>query len=262
MKKYYLICNWKMNLGVAESRDLTKVIKEGLISLRAINLFEFIICPTFPAIISVKEVLGNCPIKLGAQDAFWQENGAFTGEVSVSTLKELGVKYIIIGHSERREYLKETNEMVNLKIKRVLENDLIPIICVGETFEERREGMKDAIITNQVAAALSELTINPQQQIIIAYEPVWVIGSGQAVSPEEAEHTHLVIRQALFDIAYENRWLDGENLVRSNFKLIYGGSVNQENIKDFFERKAMDGVLIGNASLQAERIFNLIKAIK
>lgn len=251
-----------MNLGIQESRDLAKKIKEGLIQMRAINLAEFVICPTFPALLAVKETLGNCPMKLGAQDVFWQDNGAFTGEVSVSTLKELGVKYIIVGHSERRDYLKENNEMINWKVKKVLANNLIPIICVGETFEERREGMKDTIITNQVASALSEIEIKPDQTIIIAYEPVWVIGSGQAVLPEEAEHTHLVIRQALFDVAYENRWPDGENLARSNFKLIYGGSVNQENIKEFFERKAMDGVLVGNASLQAEKVFNLINAIK
>lgn len=251
-----------MNLGIQESRDLAKKVKEGLIQMRAVNLAEFVICPTFPALLAVKETLGNCPIKLGAQDVFWQDNGAFTGEVSVATLKELGVKYIIVGHSERRDYLKENNEMINWKVKKVLANNLIPIICVGETFEERREGMKDTIITNQVASALSEIEIKPDQTIIIAYEPVWVIGSGQAVLPEEAEHTHLVIRQALFDVAYESRWLEGENLVRSNFKLIYGGSVNQENIKEFFERKAMDGVLVGNASLQAEKVFNLIKAIK
>lgn len=260
-KKYYLIANWKMNLGISESVALARVVKANILKTRVSNFLEFVICPTYPAIIPVKETLGNISIKLGAQDVFWAENGAFTGEVSVTTLKELGVKYIILGHSERREYLKETNEMVNQKVKTVLAHGLIPIICVGETFEERREGLKDSIITNQVAAALANISINPDQQIIIAYEPVWVIGSGQAVLPEEAEHTHLVIRQALFDLAYENHWPAGENFIRQNITLIYGGSVNEENINEFLERRGVEGLLVGTASLDAKKLFNLIKAI-
>jgi len=261
-KKYYLIANWKMNLGISASLSLTREMKSNLLKARVASFLEFVICPTYPALLSVKEALGNMPIKLGAQDVFWAESGAYTGEVSASTLKELGVKYVIIGHSERRQYLKESNKMVNQKVKTVLFNDLIPIICVGETFEERREGLKDSIITNQVVASLSEIILKPTQQIIIAYEPVWVIGSGQAVSPEEAEHTHLVIRQALFDLAYENHWPEIDSLIKQNIWLIYGGSVNEANVKDFLEKKAVEGLLVGTASLDAHKLFNLIKAIK
>lgn len=261
-KKYYLILNWKMNLGILESRDLARNIKENLNRIKAADFLEFIICPSYPAIALVREALGYSQIKLGAQDVFWTDKGAYTGEVSVLSLKEMGVKYVLVGHSERRQYLNESNEMINKKTTEILKNGLVPIICVGETFEERREGMKDAIVTNQLAAALTNVNLNPDQQIIIAYEPVWVIGSGQAVLPEEAEHTNLVIRQALFDIAYENNWPSGNELIEKNIKLIYGGSVNEDNVKEFLSKKAIDGLLIGTASLDPEKIFNLIKTIK
>lgn len=251
-----------MNLGIIESRDLARTIKEKLSLTKAASFLEFIICPTYPAIPIVRETLGYSQIKLGAQDVFWADKGPYTGEISILALKEMGVKYVLVGHSERRQYLHESNEMINKKVMEILKNGLVPIICVGETFEERREGMKDAIVTNQLAAALANVNLNPNQQVIIAYEPVWVIGSGQAVLPAEAEHTNLVLRQALFDIAYENNWLNGKELIEKNIRLIYGGSVNEDNVKEFLSKKSINGLLIGTASLDPEKIFNLIKIIK
>jgi triosephosphate isomerase (TIM) len=261
MSKYYLILNWKMNLGINNSKKLGGLIATELRNQQIWDKVNLIICPTYPAILPVKEVLGNFGVRLGAQDVFWAKNGAYTGEVSATTLKELGIKYVIIGHSERRAYLKESDEMINKKVKSALENDLVPIICVGETFDERREGLKDFIISRQVTSALNEVKLSPDQEIIFAYEPVWVIGSGQAVSTVEAEHTHLVIRQLLFDIADANNWPSGQELARK-VKIIYGGSVNDENINDFLDCPTIEGVLVGSASVDAGKILSLIRSIK
>jgi len=250
-----------MNLGILESRDLATAIKKKVNYKDLAKLSDFVICPTYPAIAEVKNALGNWQARLGAQDVFWARNGAYTGEVSIATLKELGVKYVILGHSERREFLNETGGIINKKVKAVIESGLIPVICVGETFEERRDGLKDAVVTNQVAAALNEILLRPGQKVVVAYEPVWMIGSGQAVSPEEVEHTHLVIKQAIFDLAYENGWLEPDVVVHHDLKIIYGGSVDEENIKGFIERSAINGVLVGGASLSAEEVYKLIKAI-
>jgi len=245
-----IIANWKMNLSLEESVTLVKAIDERIGKLKEL---ELVICPSFVFLDRIGQFLSNkkSKIKLGAQDIFWEEKGAYTGEISGKMLKEMGCEYVIIGHSERRGYLNETDEMVHQKVKTALDERLIPIICVVESFRERGSGQKDYVVIKQVNYALKGIEVVGSQKIIIAYEPVWVIGSGQAVKPEEAEYTHQVIRQALLD-------LYSPDLIEKNFRIIYGGSVDGKNIKSFLQREMVDGVLVGGASIKVETFIALV----
>lgn len=251
MDKKIIIANWKMRLTA---------VKAGQVADEFVEIYqprpkvEVVICPTFTSIKLVSEKIKNQEIKLGAQDCFWEPEGAFTGAVSPQDLKELGCQYVIVGHSERRSYLNETNESVNKKVKAALKQGLIPVICVGETFEERQEGNKDFVVLTQVAKAIEGVSLNSTDQLIVAYEPVWVIGSGQAVEPEEAEHTHQVIKQVLIDQLEASA-------IRGKVKIIYGGSVDSSNIKDFFNQPNIDGALVGGASLNPVEFNELIQTI-
>lgn len=247
--KKIVIANWKMKLGVPQSVDLAK----GLKNISANNV-EVAVCPSFVSLTEVAKVLSGSVVKLGAQDCFWEASGAYTGEVSANYLREAGCEFVIIGHSERRQYLAETNEMVHKKIKMALAANLIPVLCVGETFEQRQNGAKDYVIIEQTTKALEGLEVGPDQRVIIAYEPVWVIGSGQAIDPQEAAASHQVIRQSLFDIFPAPS-------INNNFSVIYGGSVDGENISYFTELENIDGVLVGGASLQVEAFKSIIKNV-
>lgn len=256
MKRSIFVANWKMNLTSAETEDLTEKLSQGLRTF-ANEKTEIILCPAFPALDNLSLILKKenpANLKIGAQDVFWEERGAFTGEVSVKMLKEVDCRYVIVGHSERRANLGETDEMVNKKVKILLENDLVPIICVGETFEERQRGIRDVVVARQVAAAIQGVELFGNKKVIIAYEPVWVIGTGQAVLPEDAEHSHRMIREALM----ENFSVD---IIEKHFQIIYGGSVDSKNIGDFVSRENIDGVLVGGASLKVEEFVKMIKEI-
>lgn len=251
MTKKYIIANWKLKLSLSESEKLAraavKKIPKKLVSK------EIILCPSFTALPAVQKIIKKSLLKLGAQNAFWEDRGAFTGEISGLLLKELGVEYAILGHSERRQYLNETDEMIHLKIKSVINEGLTPILCVGETFDQRKEGSKDYIIRQQITTALEGLTPSLSQKIIVAYEPVWVIGSGQAVEPKEAEYTHQVIKQALID-------LFASSLVLKNFPIIYGGSVDAANAGEFLKQETIHGILVGSASLQADEFAKIAQS--
>lgn len=245
-----------MNLTVAETEDLTEKLSQGLRSL-ANEKTEIILCPAFPALDNLSLILRKenpADLKIGAQDVFWEEKGAFTGEVSVKMLKEADCRYVIVGHSERRKNLGETDEMVNKKVKILLENDLTPIVCVGETFEERQKGIRDVRVAAETTAAVEGIELFGNKKIIIAYEPVWVIGTGQAVEPEDAEHSHRMIREALLEIF-------PPDAIEKHFQIIYGGSVDSKNIRDFVDRENIDGVLVGGASLKVEEFVKMIKEI-
>ncbi|MFA6322440.1 MAG: triose-phosphate isomerase [Candidatus Buchananbacteria bacterium] len=242
-----IIANWKMKLSLAETLALAKTLK-----MKADKKAEVVVCPTFPALAETAKVLKGGRIKLGAQDCFWENSGSYTGEVSAPQLKEIGCQFVIIGHSERRKYLNETDEMIHAKTKAALEAGLTPIICVGETFEQRQEGAKDYVIIHQTTKALEGIEIKSHQQVIVAYEPVWVIGSGQAVSPNAAQEVHDVIRQVLLD-------LFNLEVVSNNFRIVYGGSVDQTNVKDFLSLENTSGVLVGMASLRPSDFLPLIK---
>lgn len=236
-----------MKLGVTESVELANEIKKKVTARD-----NLVICPSFVSLLEVAKVIKNSNIKLGAQDCFWESTGAYTGEVSAAQLRETGCEFVILGHSERRQYLKETDEMVHQKVKMAVAAGLIPILCVGETFKQRQEGAKDYILIQQTTKALEGVNIGLEQQVIIAYEPVWVIGSGQAIDPLEAEIAHQVIRQSLFDIF-------SAGLVENNFRIIYGGSVDEKNVADFTSLENTSGILVGAAALKAEEFLAIVK---
>ncbi|MBU1037231.1 triose-phosphate isomerase [Patescibacteria group bacterium] len=252
MKNNIIIANWKMSLSHKEAQGLLRdLIKKYNIKEQGRN--ELVICPSFVTLAEASKKIAETKMILGAQDCFWEDEGPFTGEVSPTVLKELGCQYVIIGHSERRKFLTEDDEMINKKVKSALKNDLAPVVCVGEKFEERQVGDKDFIIMQQVKKALNGVELNKGQKLIVAYEPVWVIGSGQAVSSEEAEHTNQVVRQILLD-QFPVEVMDNQ------VYLIYGGSINLYNIKQFLNEATIDGALIGTASLEAESFWGLVKA--
>jgi triosephosphate isomerase len=248
MKKPIFIANWKMNLGFKETMGLISELKKGL------NDFDFsraeiVVCPSYPVLKSAQESIGELKVSLGAQDCFWDDYGAFTSSVSAEMLKEIGCRYVILGHSERRFYQQETDEIVHKKIKQVLSKKLIPIVCVGESLEERRNLRSDHAVIQQISNIFSGLDLT-DQQIILAYEPVWAIGN-QAVDSGEAEYMIKVIQHYLYDLL-------GSDLVKNNFTFVYGGSLNPENVVDFVSRENIDGGLIGGKSLQAESFISMI----
>jgi len=250
MDKTYLIANWKMHFRPQEAVNLAKGIAKGAIGYTA--QAEVVLCPSFDSILQVSEELKNSSIKLGAQDCFWESEGSYTGEISPKFLADMGVKYVILGHSERRQNLGETSQQVGLKVRAALANGLVPILCVGETFEERHEGRKDFVIMQQLNHSLHDVKLLTDDFLIVAYEPVWVIGSGQAVDPEEAEHTSQVIKQTLFDIF-------GTDAYHQQTSVIYGGSVNPDNFKSFLDQPTIKGALVGTASLKTETFIEMIK---
>ncbi len=250
--KKFIIANWKMQLAVAESSNLAMELKNVLSKSKLDKDKTVIVCPDFLSFTEVAKIFKGSNVALGAQDGFYEEAGAYTGEISLAELKASGCQYVILGHSERRK-LGETDEVVNKKVKAALASNLIPIICVGETFNERKEGQTDLVLMNQIHQALKDVKIKANDQFIIAYEPVWVIGTGQAIGPKEAWQATAVIEQSLLDI------FEGGH--EASFSIIYGGSVNPSNIHDFSSISSIKGVLVGGASLDAKNFIELIKNI-
>lgn len=250
--KKYLFANWKMNLGITDSLNLAVKIKKGF-NKKWENKLELVLCPSYMALGVVAEAINKTSINLGVQNVFWQDRGSYTGEISSAMIEEVGCEYAIIGHSERREYLRETDEMVNKKIKHCLSRQLAPIVCVGETGPEHRAGKQHQVIIRQIQAAFSGVKVTKTDQVIVAYEPVWVIGTGQALPAAEVEIVNSLIERLLID-------LYGREKVANNFRLIYGGSVNSENIHSFLAKKNIHGALVGNASLKSEEFLNIIRA--
>ena len=252
MKTPLIIANWKMNLNPAEAAALAKKIAK--VSAKHKNA-EIVLCPSFTEIAAVADCLRVSSVALGAQDCFWEESGAFTGEISPASLRSYGVRYVLVGHSERREYLSESGAMAHKKVQAALNHELVPVLCVGESFVKRQEGQKEVVIIKQLQEALGGLWLNKPDRLVVAYEPIWVIGSGQAVTAEEAEHTHLVIRQTLYDIF-------PHAVVAEQTVIIYGGSVDPENAGAFMRQATVGGVLVGTASLDAAKFSAVIAAAK
>jgi len=253
-----------MKLGLKESIALTGKIKKGLIKkekrvydkfigvqTRWTRNFELVLCPSFTFIANVKNILPNTGITLGAQDMFWEEKGSYTGEICASQIEELGVKYVIIGHSERRKFLKETDEMIHKKLKLAFNTGLIPVLCIGETFEDRQSGQKDDVIVFQLMKALEGIKVKKWQKLIIGYEPVWAIGTGQAVDPKEAELSANLIKKSLLNFF-------SQDFVDSNVTIIYGASVSGKDTKEFLSQPNIGGLLVGTASLDADEFLKII----
>lgn len=248
MRKPIIAGNWKMNKTVHEGLDLANKVKRGAYDIADVDI---VICPPYTALDEVYEVIMETNIALGAQDVHWEKEGAFTGEVSCAMLKDVGCKYVIIGHSERRAYFHETNETVNKKIKAALASELVPIMCVGETLAERKASGTFDVLKDHVTNGLAGLDETAMGKVVIAYEPVWAIGTGVNATKGEAQEAHAYIRKLL-------EKLFSRELAQS-VRIQYGGSVNPGNIRELTGEPDVDGALVGGASLKADSFVDILK---
>jgi len=244
MRRPILAGNWKMNKTIVEAADLAKKLKNQLAEVKDRTV---VVCPPYPSLQAVSDELHDSDIAVGGQNLFWEDSGAYTGEVSGPMLKSAGCTYVIIGHSERRQFFGETNESVNKKILVALKNHLIPIVCVGETLIERKANQTFEVIKNQINHGLANLTNEQLAGMVIAYEPVWAIGTGLTATPAQAEEVHGFIRTLLC------------KEVAEGIRILYGGSVKPDNIKELMAQKDIDGALVGGASLRAEDFAAIVK---
>lgn len=238
--------NWKMNNTISQSIDLVKNIKKEDIK----DKVEVVLAVPFTSLYEVKKHLDGTTIKLAAQNMHWEDKGAYTGEISPLMLKEIGVDYCIIGHSERRQYFNETDETVNKKIKAALKHNIKPIVCVGESLEEREKNIHEDIVKDQVIKALEGIDKSFIKDIVIAYEPIWAIGTGKTASSEDANTMCGLIRKTIGHMYDEN--------AKNTIRIQYGGSVKPENIKELMEKEEIDGALVGGASLIAEDFIRIV----
>lgn len=243
MRKKIIVGNWKMNNDATKSASFAKELDTNI--SKELNC-DVAICPTYIALKDVKETLYMSNIKVGAQNVYFEDSGAYTGEISAEMLKNIGIDYCIIGHSERREYFNETDESVNKKAKKLLEKDIIPIICVGEKKEQREKSTYLNLVKNQVVQALNGISENDVIKVIIAYEPIWAIGTGLTATSEQAEEMCKYIRQLITELYNEN--------VGKNIRILYGGSVNVKNSQELLNQPNVDGALVGGASLKLDFI--------
>jgi triosephosphate isomerase (TIM) len=243
MRKPIIAGNWKMYKTINEAIDLANGLKRELFKLDFASV-DVVLCPGYCALSEVAEVLNETDIGLGGQDVYWQEEGAFTGEVSPVMLKDAGCQYVIIGHSERRQFFGETNQTVNKKIKTSLKHGLIPIICVGENLQEREAKQTFNVIKDHLQGSLEGLSAEELLKTVIAYEPVWAIGTGKTATPDQAQEVHKYIRQLLSEMYDEE--------VALQIRIQYGGSVKPENIAELIGKPDVDGALVGGASLKVD----------
>lgn len=246
----FIIANWKMNLSVERSIALTKEYLRLLKKLPA----EVVVCPSFTALPFVGKLLADSEVAVGAQDVFWEKNGAYTGEISASDLVDLGATYVIIGHSERRTHLGEEDWMINRKVQAALATSpLCPILCIGETEDDRAAGEQESVLTTQLSEALANVKLNAGKNLIVAYEPVWAIGSGETPETDEIEYAMDVIKVLL-------RKKFGER-ADDMCAVIYGGSVATNNAEEILALPSVDGLLVGGASLQAREFYDIISSV-
>ncbi len=250
MRKTIIAGNWKMYKTIPEAIELANGLKRELFELDG-QTIEIVLCPPFTALSEVSEVTQNSNINSGAQDVYWQEEGAFTGEVSCKMLKDAGAHFVIIGHSERRQFFGETNDSVNKKLKAVLKNGLIPIVCVGESLQERELGKTFDVLNNQVHNSLKDINKEEMVRTVIAYEPVWAIGTGKTATPKQAQEVQEYIRGLLV------KMFDKETAV--SVRIQYGGSVKPDNITELMNQPDIDGALVGGASLTVESFSEIVK---
>lgn len=248
-RKPMIAGNWKLNKTIREAIELVTLLKRQLNDLQNVDVVVF---PPYTALSDVAEVLTESEIGLGAQDLYWEEKGAFTGEVSAGMIKEAGANFVIVGHSERRQFFHETDESVNKKTKAALKGNLTPIVCIGETLGQRESGKTFEVIETQLKGGLANFNREEIKKIIIAYEPVWAIGTGKVATPQQAEEVHAFIRKELTKTFGEE--------VASALRILYGGSVKPDNISNLMSEADIDGALVGGASLDASTFSELVKS--
>ena len=244
----FIAGNWKMNKTVGEALDLVRELKASLSGVKAV---EIAVAPPFTALYAIHKELEGSPIHLAAQNLYWEEKGAFTGEISPLMLKEIGCHYVILGHSERRQFFGETDETVNRRVKAALVQGLKVIFCIGEILKEREEGKTFSVIERQVEGGLKGLGDQEMKNMVVAYEPVWAIGTGKTATPEQAEEVHRFIRGKLEKL-YSRE-------VSEEIRIQYGGSVTPENIRGLMNQPNIDGALVGGASLKADSFSKIVR---
>ncbi|MBT8385969.1 MAG: triose-phosphate isomerase [Ignavibacteria bacterium] len=250
MRKKVIAGNWKMNNDLNESQDLVSKIINGLGND---TKWDVIVCPPFTSLKEVSSLIKDTPVKLGAQNLYFEDSGAFTGEISASMLKSVGCEYVIIGHSERRTIFGEPDDVINKKIQNALKHNLKSIFCVGELLEQREDGTTMEVVKNQILKGLKDITPEQLSEIIIAYEPVWAIGTGKTATPDQAQDVHAAIRELIVENFSEN--------VADNLVIQYGGSVKPDNAGELLSQKDIDGALVGGACLKADSFLGIISAV-
>ena len=249
MRKKVIAGNWKMNMLPNEAMNFINGLEPMIKNANC----EIVLCVPYTDLFYSLLTAQNTNIKIGAQNMHWEEKGAYTGEIAPQMLKCINVEYVIIGHSERRAYFAETDETVNKKIKAAFANELKPILCVGETLKQKELGLAEEVVTQQTELALDGLSKVQVENVIIAYEPIWAIGTGKVATKEDANERIMQIRNKIASIYGEE--------VAQNVTILYGGSVNSQNAKELFTTSDIDGALVGGASLKLDEFYNIIKSI-
>lgn len=241
-----IAANWKMHMTIADAQELTRGVVRGCTDLRDIDI---VIAPPFTALAIAEQETHGSPVQLGAQNIYWEESGAFTGEISPDMIKDAGCTYAIVAHSERRQLFGETDKSANRKVLAALTHGLTPILCVGETDAERDRGVTFVVVDRQIKEALKDVTASQLETIVIAYEPIWAIGTGRTATPAQAEEVHQSIRGQLAKLSSPE--------AAAKVRILYGGSVKPDNVDDLMAEVDIDGALVGGASLKVES-FNRI----
>ncbi|MDD3732368.1 MAG: triose-phosphate isomerase [candidate division Zixibacteria bacterium] len=249
MRQKIVAGNWKMNGTIAETENLLRELLAGKLNNQNVKV---VVCPPYTSLHVASKILNGSHIALGAQNMSEHARGAYTGEISPEMLLTAGVLYVILGHSERRQYHAETDQLVNAKVKLALQTGLIPIICVGELLSEREEGRTETVVGKQVAGTLSGLTAEALNKVVIAYEPVWAIGTGKTATPQMAQEVHAFIRDRLMAI---------DKTTAGKVPILYGGSVKPDNALGLHRQPDIDGSLVGGASLKADDFMAIINAV-
>ena len=252
MRKKIIAANWKMNMTQGEAARFLEVF---FLEASDVIDVDIVIVPSFTAIPKVSEILADRQdIKVGAQNMYWERSGAFTGEISAAQLRDLFVRYVVLGHSERRSLFGETNEIVNKKVRAAHEATLRPIVCVGETLKEREAGKVEKVLGRQLRESLAELSPKELQETVVAYEPVWAIGTGKNATPAQAQEAHAFIRKVLGEIS--------DSATADRIRIQYGGSVKPENAGELMSQEDIDGALVGGASLDPRSFAQIVKAAR
>jgi len=248
MRKPIIAGNWKLNKTIKEAIEFATLLKRNIRDTQSVDI---VVCPVYTALSEVSEALRDTEFRVGGQDLYWEEKGAFTGEVSAGLLKDAGASYVIVGHSERRQFFYETHVSVNRKTKAALNAGLTPIVCVGETLAEREKELTHKVLEEQLAGALAGFSAAHADQMVLAYEPVWAIGTGKVATSAQAQEAHAFIRG----------WLKNHfgTDTSKGLRIQYGGSVKPDNISDLMREEDIDGALVGGASLDAQGFTDIIK---
>jgi len=248
MRKTIIAGNWKMYKTLREGQELAIALRRELYQIEDVDI---VVCPPYTLLAYLADALETSNIVIGAQDVYWQDEGAFTGEVSPVMLKDIGCKFVIIGHSERRQYFGETNESVNNKIKAALRHNLTPIVCVGETLSQRESGETFEVLDDHIGNGLKDITDTDILRMVIAYEPVWAIGTGKNATPGQAQEAQKYIRDLLRKMYNDD--------IADTVRIQYGGSVKPDNITELMREPDVDGALVGGASLQIETFTEIVR---